>query len=133
MTTHLMADVEQLFISWVPTVMTARGCTETPADLAAVLVDMPVVRITRVGGPSNPSGFDSPTLDWDCFGLTRTAAKSFAIQLVSAVLHKSSGYFNAYGVVSGSQIISGPSWRPWDNTGLRRFGFTTRHSVHSCI
>lgn len=129
--THVHADVEQLFIGWVPTVLNARALTETPADLAAVLVDTLVVRITRVGGPSGAPGFDSPTVDWDCFGLTRPAAKQFAIQLASAVEFQSCGYFNAYGTVSTSQVISGPSWRPWDNTSLRRFGFTTRHSIHS--
>lgn len=129
--THVHADVEQLFIGWAPTVLSCRPLTETPADLAAELTVQPVVRITRIGGPSGLPGFDNPMVDWDCFGLTRPAAKAFAYQLAAAVEFQLPGYFNPYGVVSTALIISGPSWRPWDNTGLRRFGFTSRHAIHS--
>lgn len=128
--THVYADTEQLLVGWAPGIVSCRALTETPDDLADVLTTTPVVRITRIGGPSQV-GFDQPTVDFDCFGLTRPAAKAFAISLQSAVELQLPGYYNTYGTVLAAVTISGPAWRPWDNSNVRRIGFTTRLSVHS--
>lgn len=130
MTVTAYADAEQLLIGWCPTVAECRPCTETPEDLATVLATQPVVRITRIGGPSLV-GFDNPLVDFDCFGLTRPAAKAFAIQLQTAVELTLPGYFNNYGTVLTALTVSGPSWRPWENTNIRRFGFSSRLIVHA--
>lgn len=131
-------DIEQLIIGWLPTIFTVRVLTETPGgdppnDLATLLATTPVVRVVRIGGPTGLPGFDYPTVDFDCFALTRPAAKALAFQTQAAVEYRLPGYFNPYGTVLTAETISGPSWRPWDNTGLRRFGFTTRLAVHSRI
>lgn len=128
--TLLYADTEQLLIGWCPTAVTCRAVTEVPENLATVLAAMPVVRITRIGGPS-AVGFDQPLIDFDCFGLDRPPAKQFAIALSSAVESRLAGYFNQYGTVNRADTISGPSWRPWENPNVRRFGFTTRLVVHA--
>lgn len=129
--THVYADVEQLLIGWVPTVIPCRAVTETPANLLDVLATTPVVRITRNGGGTSDPGFDAPLVEFDCFGLTRPTAKYFAYQLWSAVDLQLHGYTNPYGTVLAAQAISGPSWRPWVDTNLRRFGFTARLTVHT--
>lgn len=129
--THVYADVEQLLVGWLPTVIACRPLTETPADLLAVLATTPVVRVTRIGGPTGDPGFDEPTVDFDCFGLTRPSAKWFAYQLWSAVDLQLHGYSNLYGTVLSAQSISGPSSRPWVDTNLRRFGFTAHLTVHA--
>lgn len=131
MTTTMYADVEQLLIGWAPTVVACRPLTETPDNLQVVLATQPVVRITRIGGPTSDPGIDQPTVDFDCFGLTRPSAKAFALQLWSLVDLQLSGYSNSHGVVLASRTLSGPSWRPWENTDVRRFGFTVRLTVHS--
>lgn len=128
--THVYADTEQLLVGWAPTVIPCRALTETPADLETVLDTTAVVRVTRIGG-SSAVGIDEPLVDFDCFALTRTAAKAFAIQLASAVDLQLSGYFNQYGTVNAVVMVSGPSWRPWENTNIRRFGFTARLTVHT--
>lgn len=133
---HLYCDVEQLLVGWAPMAITCRAATdipggEPPDDLASVLAVQPFIQIVRVGGPNGKPGFDQPTVDWNCFGLSRTAAKATAIQLQTAVLTQLRGYSNPYGTVLDTDVLSGPSWRPYDNTSVRRFGFTTRLSVHS--
>lgn len=128
--THVYADTEQLLVGWLPTVIQCRALTETPADLEVVLATTPVVRITRIGG-SSLLGIDHPLVDFDCFGLTRTAAKAFAIQLASAVELQLPGYFNQYATVNAVTVPSGPSGRPWANTNIRRVGFSANLTVHT--
>lgn len=130
--THTYADVEQLLIGWIPTVVLARAVTETPDKMETVL---PIIRVTRVGGPSLV-GFDQPTIDIDCFAATRPAAKALAIQLHAAIEYQLPGFTNTYGTVIETQALSGPAWRPWDiagPSGLRRFGALYRMIVHSRI
>lgn len=127
---HSFADVEQLLYGWVSTVVTARAVTEAPTDLAG---QVPLVRITRIGGPMTATGFDQPTVDFDCFEVKGPKAKTLAIALASAVLYQLPGFSNPYGTVLETVIRSGPAWRPWENQALRRFGFTAAMSVHSRI
>lgn len=133
MTLATYADVEQLLIGWAPTITTLRALTETPADLDTLLATTPVMRITRIGGATIAPGIDFPTVDFDCFGLTRPAAKGFAIQMMTAVDLHLSGYTNFYGTVNETAIRSGVAWRPWENPNIRRFGFTAALAVHSHI
>lgn len=128
--THTYADVEQMLVGWCPTVIDCRALTETPNNLATVLADTLVVRVTRIGG-AGAVGIDNPLVDFDCFALTRTAAKAFAISLQSAVELQLPGYSNAYGTILNAPTVSGPSWRPWEDTSIRRFGFSSRPAVHT--
>lgn len=125
---HVHADVEQLLVGWVPTVVTARAVTELPNDLTG---QVPVVRIVRVGGPTGLPGFDTPTVVIDCFDVTRPAAKTLALQVQAAVEYQLPRFFNPYGTVLATECVSGPSWLPYDNTNVRRFSATYRMTMHN--
>ncbi len=59
-------------------------CTETPSDLAAHL---PVIRITRFGGAADQIyTFDNAEVDFDCYAVSRAAARTLAYQ-VRTYLH----------------------------------------------
>ena len=123
--TTVYADVEQMLVGWVPTVVGAACSTELPANLQTRL---PWVRVGRIGGPSN-YGIDQPTVATDVFAATRPAAKALAYDLYSAFEFELPRYMNAYGTVLTAESISGPFWQPWDDTTLRRFGMTHRITV----
>jgi len=130
--TGIHCDPEQLLIGFFPTVLTVRALTDTPPDLANVITDVGgVIQVFRIGGPTGAPGFDYPTVDIDCYGLNRPAAKALAYQAQAACEFQLCGYGNRYGTVQTVRTISGPSWRPYANTNVSRVGFTVRLAIHS--
>lgn len=129
-----MADVEALLVPWLALTLGVRVVTELPADLGDVL---PVVRVVRVGGGDDDDvpSLDHPTIAVDCYGADRAAALDLAAQVHTALrvtlpgtlLRTEAGTV----AVTKTQTISGPSWRPYDNTALRRFGATYRLILRS--
>lgn len=124
-----MADVEAILVPWLAEAVSARAVTETPAELADVV---PVVQIVRIGGPSDDDipTFEMPTVSIDSYGAGRAAASQLAAAVDNAIrvalpntLHTVGG---ASTVVTKTQTITGPSWRPYDDITIRRFGATYR-------
>lgn len=99
-----------------------RVCTELPADLAG---QVPLVQVVRIGGPH--SGEDPyiqvPTVSVDTFAGDRASATDLSHQ-VDLALRRITGttvHGARFGIV---RTLSGPAWRPWDDTSVRRFGAT---------
>jgi hypothetical protein len=125
-----MADVEGILIPWLRETIDVRVVTDLPADLADVL---PVVQLTRIGGFSHDDNprFDMPTLSADCYAedrgqaiaLAESVDEAFRIQLPGQTLNRST--------VTRVQTVTGASWRPYDNTSLRRVGASYRLYIKS--
>lgn len=98
-----------------------RIVTELPAKLGTQL---PVVQVVRIGGPSddNDPNFHTPTVSVDCFAVDRASATALAQQVDDALRKVLPGVTTGGATVTKVQTISGASWRPWDDTKLRRFG-----------
>jgi hypothetical protein len=120
-----MLDVEAALVESLTTNFTAaRVLTELPANLADVL---PVIEVTRIGGP-RVGLLDVATVDIDCYHATRQTARTLAYDVVAALLALR-GKPVTGGVISRVDILSGPNFRPYDNTTLRRFGLTCQLTV----
>lgn len=117
--------IEGLLIPWLASTLGVRAVTDLPAGLLTVL---PIVQIVRVGGPSNDDNprFDMPTVSVDCYGADRTAATALALNVDEALRVMLPGTFTGGATVHRVQTITGPSWRPYDDTALRRMGSSYR-------
>lgn len=116
-------DVEALLIGWLRSTLDVRALTDLPADLADTL---PVVQVTRIGGPDddNNPNFDAPTVAVDCYAADRAGAITLAAAVKAALRGSLPGQTIGTSTVTKVQTVTGPSWRPYDNTELRRFGAT---------
>lgn len=129
-----MADVESLLVPWLSTVLGVRVVTDTPANLALVL---PVVAVLRVGGPAddNLPELDFPTVSIDCYQMDRLSSLTLAGQVHTAIRQTLVNTVHTVGsqsvVIVKTQTVTGPSWRPYDDTSLRRIGATYRIILRS--
>lgn len=123
-------DVEALLIPWLASTLTVRAVTDLPANLADVL---PVVQVTRIGGPDddNLSRFDIPAVDIDCYDADRAKASALAGRVHDALRITLPGLTVGAGTVTKVQTITGPSWRPYDDTLLRRIGASYRLHIRT--
>lgn len=104
-------------------------CTETPADMASVL---PVIRVLSLGGPETQLTMDKPSLSISCYDVGRIAASNLAKQVFQAMRFQFPGYVFGMGAsVNKVRTISGPAFRPYDNTDLRCFGMTLQVTFHT--
>ena len=115
--------VEALLIGWLPSQVTARALTDLPATLAT---DVPVVQIVRIGGPSddNDPTLVAATVSVDCFAADRISATVLAQQVDDAFRKALPGTLTGGASVTKVRTLTGPSWRPWDDLAVRRFGAT---------
>jgi hypothetical protein len=120
-------SVEALLIAPGSAATSSRFVTETPSDLASVV---PVVRVMRLGGPSSDdlARFDAPTLSFECFAVGELAAMDLATS-VDRWVRSLAGTTLADGtVVTKTQTVSGPAWRPYADTDVRQYGCS--HVLH---
>jgi hypothetical protein len=104
-------------------------CTETPADMASVL---PVIRVLSLGGPNTKLAMGRPAVSIACYHVDRVSAKTLAKQIFQAMRFEMPGYQPGMGTtVNRVNTISGPAWRPYDNTNLRCFGMTLQLVIHT--
>jgi hypothetical protein len=110
-----MIDAENLAHSWLAAKFTtARVVTETPGSIVG-----PTIRAVRISG-GNKFVLDRAVLDVDCYDLTRASARTLAEQVRDAFCFLLPGTNH----VTAVETLSGPAWRPWENTSVRRFGAT---------
>lgn len=115
--------VELMLHDFLVAAVGVRVCTELPADLQDVL---PVVQVVRIGGPhdDNDPFLLIPTVSVDCFADDRLAAITLADQ-VDRAMRKTLPGAQVHGASVGLvRTLTGPSWRPWDDTAVRRYGAT---------
>jgi len=119
-------STEQLLVPWLRAFLNVRAVTELPANLATVT---PIIDVARIGGGSddnNPS-FEFPTVSIDCYAANVTDTMALAMRVDRAIRVNLPGQPLANrAVVTRTDTISGPSFRPYDDLALRRFGATYR-------
>ena len=119
MTTNV--DVEAALVPWLNAHTSTRCLTELPADLASVL---PVIQVGRIGGADGVVSIDEATVDVTCFGASRITARALAYRVQSILRTALPGAVDTGGVVLRVQTVSGPTYLPFDDPNLRRFGAT---------
>ena len=113
--------VEQLVRDFLTADLGVRVCTELPDDLADVV---PLLQVVRIGGPTHDDDpyFHLPTISVDAYEATRADANDLAMQADLSLRRRLPGAVVLGCSVGKVRTISGPSWRPWDDVALRRFG-----------
>ncbi|MGI9091538.1 MAG: hypothetical protein ACR2GG_10600 [Gemmatimonadaceae bacterium] len=117
-------DVVGGLVGWthanVPGVM--RVFTEAPANLADVL---PAVRVGPESGSGDAAfGLDAAVVDFDCFAVDYAAARDLAGRLRTALRFTLPGQQVSGAWVTAVDTASRPHELGWDNTNLRRVGFS---------
>jgi hypothetical protein len=113
-------DVEAMLTTWLRDQLGVTTGTDLPEDLEQVL---PVIQVTRLGGPRVQQILSQPRIDVDCFAPWREQARDLAAD-VEARLLSMRGATVASGTVGLVEIEVGASWRPDYNPRVRRHGVT---------
>ncbi|WP_370421955.1 hypothetical protein AB8O64_27605 [Streptomyces sp. QH1-20] len=122
-------DAEAALVAWLAPQLGVRVCTDTPADLDAVV---PLVRLRRVGGSDDGFRLDLAVMDIEAFAATRAEATDLAARIRDALLTDLPGSAPTVAAVfTAASTISAPSWRPWENPGLTRMGATYAVRLHA--
>lgn len=121
-------DVERLLVAYLSTALNVRVLTDTPSNLEKVL---PLVQVTRYGGDEAAPGIDRATVDIDCYGANRSAASNLAERVRYALLYRLPGTSVGDVGIPRVDTLTGPSWRPYDNTTIRRFGASYQITTHA--
>jgi hypothetical protein len=121
-------NVEKMLVAWLSTNVGVRVLTDTPTNLAQIL---PVVQVTKFGGTDQVPGIDVANVDIDVYASTRDQAAGLAERVRYQLRMVLPGQQVAGITVSRVETIIGPSWRPYDNTSLRRFGASYAFTLHA--
>lgn len=120
-------DVERLLVQWLGQQLNCRVVTDLPANLQT---QVPLLQIQRVGGADARPGLDFVGLDVDAYGPNRGSAVALAENARYALRFRLPGVQLDGAVFTRIDTTEAPSFRPYDNTDLRRFGATYRLIVH---
>lgn len=127
MTALPYADVELALGGWLRTALGCRVVTDLPADLLGAL---PLLQIARFGGGDVAPGLDEVLLDTDAYGIDRATAVGLAEATRQQLRFVLPGTQIGGAVFTRVDTTQAPSFRPYDNTALRRFGASYRLYVH---
>jgi hypothetical protein len=120
-------DVEAELVAWLKAQLAVRVVTDLPANLEGAA---PVVQIARVGGDDDGIRLDRAIVDVDVFAATRPASSQLMTRTRVALLTQLRGVVTSGATFTSARTISAPSWRPYENNNLRRFGATFEIFCH---
>ncbi len=120
-------DIERVLVGWLGSRLNCRVVTDLPANLAQ---QVPLLQIGRYGGADIAPGLDVVDLDVDAYGPDRGSAVSLAEKARHALRFTLPNQQINGAVFARVNTIDAPSFRPYDNTDLRRFGASYRLYVH---
>jgi len=117
--------VETVTVGWLTTRFPSpiRVVTETPAEMTGQ-----IIRVTGLPGGQKLS-LGRPMVDVECFAGTRVDARTLAMQVHNALLFEMRGLVGD-ALVTTVKTAASPSWRPYDNASMRRFGATYQMYLH---
>jgi hypothetical protein len=129
-------DAEELLREWLATTYTPlRAGVETPANLATLAG---FLQVRRIGGPVVGIRTEQATIDVDSFAPTMAVAKTNALTVQWGVERQAPGAQvtltdGSKGVIVATACTVGPSWLPYTDTNVFRYGATyavTVQTVH---
>lgn len=120
-------DVEAELVAFLKAELAVRVVTDLPANLVE---ELPVVQIQRAGGDDDTFRLDRAFVDIDVYAAARPAASQLMAQTRSLLLVTLRGATTASAVFTSARTISAPTWRPYENQNLRRFGVTFEIFCH---
>lgn len=129
----LFGDIEAVLVPWLAAQLaavygvTVRTCTETPANLAAVV---PVVAVTRSTGADVSGVLDRPVVDVNAFAADRIGASLLGRQAHLLMTRYLPGTVSAGAVIGLVNVIKGPGWITYQDLDVRRYNATYEIYTH---
>jgi hypothetical protein len=123
-------DIEIELVSWLAADQDVRVVTELPSNLVEVL---PLIQVQRVGGDDDGFRLDRALVDLDVYASTRQAASDLARSARSGLLGHLRGTSTGAAVFNHISTVAAPSWRPYENVNLRRYGGTYQLFFHPVV
>lgn len=120
-------DIEVELVARLAARLGIRFVTELPANLDQVL---PVGQVQRVGGSDDTFRLDRALVDVDVYAATRRDASTHARRVREELVLLLPGAQTTAAVFGQVRTVSAPSWRPYENTALRRLGATYSLMFH---
>lgn len=120
-------DVEELLIGW----LRARGFDARDELDNQLLDELPVVQVERVpGGGDDGLRLERALMDVDVYAATSTEASAMAREIRRLLLSELRGSTLPEAVIGRVGTLTPPAKRPYENTGLRRYGATYEIFLH---
>jgi hypothetical protein len=95
-----------------------------------LLGELPTWQVQRVAGDDDGVRLDRALVDVDVYAGDRGTAAAQAAQIRGWLLTELRGSATAAAVFGRVRTVSAPSWRPYENVGLRRCGATYEIFFH---
>ncbi|NML55402.1 hypothetical protein HHL19_16660 [Streptomyces sp. R302] len=122
-------DLEVELVAYLTARRAVRVLTELPANLGDIL---PVVQVQRLpGGGDDGFRLDRALVGVDVYAATRGDASTLAELVRDDLINHLPGTATARAVFGRVATVSAPSWRPYENPGLRRSGATYEVFFHA--
>ncbi|MFI8942763.1 hypothetical protein [Streptomyces syringium] len=123
-------DVETLVIGWLQAQLGSGVVVRDELD-NDLISELPTVQVERVpAGDDDGLRLDRALMDVNVYAATRSEAATLSAQVRGLLLTVLRGSTAGGGVVTSVSTLSAPGWRPYENTGLRRYGATYELYVH---
>jgi hypothetical protein len=95
-----------------------------------LLSELPTVQVQRAAGDDDGFRLDRPLVDIDVYAATRSAAADLSAVIRGQLLTQLRGSATDRAVYGLVRTVSAPSWRPYENTAVRRHGATYEIFFH---
>lgn len=95
-----------------------------------LLSELPTVQVQRVAGDDDGVRLDRALVDVDVYAATRADAADLGATIRGLLVTQLRGSTTAAAVFGMVRTVAAPSWRPYENTGLRRYGATYEIFFH---
>lgn len=122
-------DIEVLLIAWLGTQLDAGVTVRAELD-NALASELPTVQVERAAGDDDGFRVDRALVDVNVYAVTRGDASALSAQIRGLLLSALRGSVTGGAVIGYVGTISAPSWRPYENTGLRKLGATYEIFFH---
>jgi hypothetical protein len=113
-------DIEAVLIAWLkdrlPGVVVRAELDNNLAN------ELPTVQIERAAGDDDGFRMDRALVDINVYGATRSDASTLSAIVRGLLLTELRGSTTGDAVFGQIATVSAPSWRPYENTGMRRLG-----------
>jgi hypothetical protein len=122
-------DVEVEVIGWLQEQLGPDVVVRDELD-NALLNELPTVQVERAAGDDDGFRVDRALVDVDVYAATRSQAATVAATVRGLLLTRLRGSTTANAVVGMVRTVSAPSWRPYEDLNLRRYGATYEVFFH---
>lgn len=122
-------DIEVELIAWLGGRLGSDVVVRDELD-NSLLDELPTVQVQRVAGDDDGVRLDRALVDVDVYAATRPDAAALGATIRGLLLAHLRGSVTTNAVFGRVSTVSAPSWRPYENVGLRRVGATYELFFH---